>query len=186
MLWRKPAHRGRARGVLIIAILAASLVVSPDATQAATRLAAPARESSDVPPGIYTIADPAGRRLTLPAPDGPVFLLPPLDQPEQQAWEVRDGEGDTVTIRNPMTGNYLSFDGNPAINKPVLGLGEPRRWILVPAAEPFTFHIVCLGTSHDGPRLALGRSLLPIYPPTTALHPLDPGDPNQSWRLEMR
>ncbi|MFE9636792.1 hypothetical protein [Streptomyces sp. NPDC006463] len=142
-----------------------------------------------VPNGIYTITRPNEQLLTLlegaSEPKTPVVLLPPTGKPGEQEWQLERLSNGNFTIRNLRSETYVSYDGDPETNKPVVGYPEPREWALYQSAEPHTFHVVVPGGPIDGVELALDLSLLRIFPPRIALRPLDVSDRSQAWTFEF-
>lgn len=135
------------------------------------------------------ITRPPDQMLTLEEgaaePKTPVVLLPPTGNPGEQEWQLEDLSNGTCTIRNLRSETYLSYDGDPEVNKPVVGFPEPREWTLYQSAEPHTFHVVVPGGPVDGVELALDLSLLRIFPPRIALRPLDVNDQRQAWTFRF-
>lgn len=113
-----------------------------------------------------------------------MVVLPPTGTPGEQEWEVEGLSNGRVTIKNLRSHTYLSYDGRPEVNKPLGGFPEAREWDLRQSSEPRTFHIVVPGGPVDGNELAADLSLLRIFPPMTALRPLEPGNVQQAWRFE--
>ncbi|MFE4515431.1 hypothetical protein ACFRMQ_14710 [Kitasatospora sp. NPDC056783] len=142
-----------------------------------------------VPNGVYAITKPNEQLLTLlggaSRPGSQVVLLPPTGQPGEQEWEVAGLGNGNVTIKNLRSQTYLSFDGEPEVNKLLGGFAEPRQWVLRQSSEHFTFHIVVPGGPIDGSELVVDLSLLRIYPPLTALRPIQPQDVEQAWHFEF-
>ncbi|MFE9636886.1 hypothetical protein [Streptomyces sp. NPDC006463] len=89
------------------------------------------------------------------------------------------------TIRNLRSETYLSYDGDPEMNKLVVGFPEPREWALYKSARPHTFHVVVPGGPVEGVELALDLSLLRIFPPRMALRALEVGDQGQAWTFQF-
>ncbi|QIY93934.2 hypothetical protein HEP87_07410 [Streptomyces sp. S1D4-11] len=92
---------------------------------------------------------------------------------------------DSCTIRNLRSETYLSFDGDPEMNKPVVGYPEPCEWTLYQSSQPHTFHVIVPGSPVGCQELALDPSLLKIFPPRTALRPLDLDDRRQAWTFQF-
>ncbi|MFJ3306381.1 hypothetical protein ACIPSA_25320 [Streptomyces sp. NPDC086549] len=142
-----------------------------------------------VPNGTYTISRPGGQLLTLergsPEPKTPVVLLPPSGHPGEQEWQLwrlkKLGNG-SYAIRNLRGGTYLSLVGDPETNKPLFGYPQLREWTLQDGTQPGSFHLVPTGPIHCE-RLAADVSPLRIFPPRTALRPLDTGNLRQAWSL---
>ncbi|MGW2050899.1 hypothetical protein ACWCPF_37880, partial [Streptomyces sp. NPDC001858] len=82
-----------------------------------------------VPNGVYMIARPGEQLLTMlegsSQPKTPVVLLPPTGNPGEQEWQLEVLSNGNCTIRNLRSETYLSFDGAPETNKPVVGYPEP-------------------------------------------------------------
>lgn len=142
-----------------------------------------------VPSGTYQITRPGEQLLTMEGgasePKTPVVVLPPTGTPGEQEWQLEVLSNGNCTIRNLGSETYLSFDGEPEVNKPVVGYPEPREWALYQSAQPFAFHVVVPGGPVDGEELALDLSLLRIFPPRVALRPLEVQDQRQAWRLQF-
>ncbi|MFJ3519868.1 RICIN domain-containing protein [Streptomyces sp. NPDC090131] len=142
-----------------------------------------------VPNGAYMITRPGEQLLTMEGgssePKTPVVLLPPTGNPGEQEWQLKELSNGNYTIRNIRSGTYLSFDSDPEPNKPVVGFPEPREWALYQSAQPHTFHVVVPGGPVSGTELALDLSLLRIFPPRTALRPLDPSNQRQAWTFQF-
>ncbi|KJY24378.1 hypothetical protein VR46_42485 [Streptomyces sp. NRRL S-444] len=125
-------------------------------------------------------------------PKTPVVLLPPTGNPGEQEWQLEKLSNGNCTIRNGIctirnlrSETYVSYDGDPETNKPVVGYPEPREWALYQSDQPHTFHVVVPGGPVDGVELALDLSLLRIFPPRIALRPLDVSDRSQAWTFEF-
>ncbi|MFG2987396.1 hypothetical protein ACGFYQ_40295 [Streptomyces sp. NPDC048258] len=144
---------------------------------------------ASVPNGTYTIARPGEQLLTMDGgssePKTPVVLLPPTGTPGEQEWQLEVLSNGNCTIRNLRSETYLSFDGDPEMNKPVVGFPEPREWALYQSTQPHTFHVVVPGGPIDGQELGLDLSLLNIFPPRIALRPLDVDDQDQAWTFQF-
>lgn len=138
-----------------------------------------------IPNGTYGIAKRQEQCLTLPDAKAPAVVLPPTGQPGEQEWQVEGLSNGNVTIKNLRHDTYLSFDGMPEINNMLRGSSQATEWRLQQSAAPFTFHIVVPGGPVDGIELAVDLSLLRIFPPMTALRPLDPTSQDQAWRFEF-
>lgn len=76
---------------------------------------------------------------------------------------------------------FMSYEGSPGVNKPVVGCSDEREWLLYPSTEPSKFFVVVPGGPIEGNELALDLSLLRIFPPRTALRPLQIADVAQAW-----
>ncbi|WP_457029707.1 hypothetical protein [Kitasatospora sp. P5_F3] len=139
-----------------------------------------------VPNGVYAITKPGEQLLTLQEGKGDAVILPPTGEPGEQDWQVEALGNGNIHIRNLKDGTYLGYDDEPNVNAPVKGSPETREWALYQSAQPFTFHVVIPGGPIDGVELALDVSLLRIFPPRTALRPLEVGDQRQAWRFEFR
>lgn len=141
-----------------------------------------------VPNGVYAITRPYENLLTLlggsEQPGAQAVILPPNGNPGEQEWEVAALDNGNVTIRNLRSQTYLGYHGDPDPNEILGGYAEPREWRLQQSAEPYTFHVVVPGGPVDGSELAADLSLLRIFPPLTALRPLDVNDVRQAWRFE--
>ncbi|MFF2040504.1 hypothetical protein ACFVVX_08770 [Kitasatospora sp. NPDC058170] len=138
-----------------------------------------------VPNGVYAIGKPEEQLLTLMGAKEFVVLLPPTGNPGDQEWQVEALDNGNVRIRSLRHETFLGYDEDPIVNAQVKGSAEPREWALYQAAEPFTFHVVVPGGPIDGVELALDLSLLRIFPPRTALRPLDVDDQQQAWRFQF-
>ena len=99
-----------------------------------------------VPNGAYMITRPGEQMLTMEGgssePKTPVVLLPPTGNPGEQEWQMEELSNGNCTIRNLRSGTYLAFDGDPEMNKPVVGFPEPREWALYQSAQPLRGHEV--------------------------------------------
>ncbi|WP_405851200.1 hypothetical protein OG361_00225 [Streptomyces sp. NBC_00090] len=138
-----------------------------------------------IPTGPYGIAKHGEQYLTLQDEKAPAVVLPPTGEPGEQEWHVESLSNGNVTIKNLRHETYLSFDGVPEINKMLRGSSQATEWQLRQSAEPHTFHVVVPGGPVDGVELAADLSLLRIFPPMTALRPLDPNNLGQTWRFEF-
>ncbi|WP_131766792.1 RICIN domain-containing protein [Candidatus Protofrankia californiensis] len=143
---------------------------------------------ASVPNGPYAIARLGENLLTLEGgssrPGSPVVILPPTGNPGEQEWALQALDNGSYTIRNLTSGTYLGFEGDPYVNKPIAGYPDPREWSLYPSPEASAFHIVVPGGPVDGEELAVDFSLLRIFPPRSALRPLDAGIPGQAWTFQ--
>ncbi|WP_457031725.1 hypothetical protein [Kitasatospora sp. P5_F3] len=138
-----------------------------------------------IPNGIYGITKQNEQLLTLTEDKSPAVILPPTGEPGNQEWQVESLPNGNVTVRNLRYETYLSYDGVPEVNKMLRGSSQATEWRLQQSAQPFTFHLVVPGGPVDGTELAVDLSLLRIFPPMTALRPLDPADLRQAWRFEF-
>ncbi|MGW1781759.1 hypothetical protein ACWCQQ_21805 [Streptomyces sp. NPDC002143] len=138
-----------------------------------------------IPNGPYGISRRNEQLLTLLDDKAPAVVLPPTGQPGEQEWHIEALSNDNVTIMNLRHETYLSFDGVPEINKMLRGSSQATEWQLRQSAEPHTFHIVVPGGPIDGVELTVDLSLLRIFPPMTALRPLEPENLQQAWRFEF-
>ncbi|MFD7983225.1 hypothetical protein ACFV4M_07585 [Kitasatospora indigofera] len=141
--------------------------------------------AAPIPNGPYGIAKRGEQLLTLNDSKAPAVVLPPTGQPGEQEWHVEGLSNGNVTIKNLRHETYLSFDGVPEINKMLRGSSQATEWQLRQSAEPQTFHVVVPGGPVDGVELAVDLSLLRIFPPMTALRPLEPERLDQAWRFEF-
>lgn len=114
-----------------------------------------------------------------------MVVLPPTGQPGHQEWQVEALSNGNITVKNLQYGTYVSYDGVPEVNKMLRGSSQATEWRLQQSVEPRTFHLVVPGGPVDGVELAVDLSLLRIFPPMTALRPLEPGDVRQAWRFEF-
>ncbi len=135
--------------------------------------------------GVYAIGKPDEQLLTLQEAKGFVVVLPPTGEPGEQEWEVRGRDDGYVVLRNLRHGGYLGTDGPPEVNQLVSAVAEAFEWSLYQAAEPFAFHLVVPGGPVGGVELALDFSELEIFPPRTALRPLDVKDTAQAWTFRF-
>ncbi|MEV6973786.1 hypothetical protein [Kitasatospora sp. NPDC093806] len=135
--------------------------------------------------GVYAIAKPNEQLLTLQEAKDFVVVLPPTGEPGEQEWEVTSRDDGYVVIKSLRHGAYVGLDGPPEVNQLVRGVEEPFEWSLYQSAEPFTFHVVVPGGPVDGEELALDFSVLNIFPPRTALRPLDVRDQTQAWSFQF-
>ncbi len=142
-----------------------------------------------VPNGTYTITRPPEQLLTLldgaSEPKTPVVLLPPTGNPGEQEWQLERLDNGNYTIRNLRSETHVSYDGDPEMNKPVVGYPEPREWALYQSAQPHAFHVVVPGGPVDGEEWAMDLSLLRIFPPRIALRPLDVANQDQAWTFQF-
>ncbi|GJF35180.1 hypothetical protein KNE206_78800 [Kitasatospora sp. NE20-6] len=138
-----------------------------------------------IPNGIYGITRQREQYLTLQDAKAPAVLLPATGQPGEQEWQIESLSNGNVTIKNLRHETYLSFDGVPEINKMLRGSSQGTEWQLRQSAQPQAFHIVVPGGPIDGVELTADLSLLRIFPPMTALRPLEPEDVRQAWRFEF-
>ncbi|WP_331767775.1 hypothetical protein [Embleya sp. NBC_00896] len=138
-----------------------------------------------IPNGTYGIVKPGEQNLTLSEAKAPVVVLPPTGQPGEQEWHVQSLSDGNVTIKNLRHDTYLSYDGVPEVNKMLRGSSQETPWQLRQSAQPHTFHIVVPGGPVDGVELAADLSLLRIFPPMTALRPLQPQELNQAWHFQF-
>ncbi|MBP0454513.1 hypothetical protein J5Y04_34040 [Kitasatospora sp. RG8] len=138
-----------------------------------------------IPNGPYGIAKRGEQYLTLQDEKAPVVVLPPTGQPGEQEWHVEGLSNGNVTIKSLRHGTYLSFDGVPEINKMLRGSSQATEWQLRQSAEPFMFHVVVPGGPVDGVELVVDLSLLRIFPPMTALRPLEPDNLGQAWSFQF-
>ncbi|MEU6236756.1 hypothetical protein [Kitasatospora sp. NPDC047058] len=138
-----------------------------------------------LPNGVYAVTKPNGQLLTLSGVKDPVVVLPPGGEPGEQEWELEALDNGNVRLRNLRHPAYAGYDGPPQENTEVIGSGEPREWALYQAAGRNTFHVVVPGGPVDGRELALDFSVLDIFPPRTALRPLDVDDRQQAWTFEF-
>ncbi|GHH75963.1 hypothetical protein GCM10018781_46100 [Kitasatospora indigofera] len=141
--------------------------------------------AAPIPNGPYGIAKRGEQLLTLNDSKAPAVVLPPTGQPGEQEWHVESLSNGNVTIKNLRHETYLSFDGVPEINKMLRGSSQATEWQLRQSAAPQTFHVVVPGGPVDGVELAVDLSLLRIFPPMTALRPLEPERLDQAWRFEF-
>jgi hypothetical protein len=168
----------------VIGVAAASAAGSAAFLAAGTGRAAavPIRRTGSV----YTIAKPRERLLTLEREAGPAVVLRAADKPGQQQWEMLPAPNGTVFLRNIGEGTYLGYEGAPHINKLVAGRPDPVGWELRDGVESGTYHVVVPGDPVDGVELALDLGLLLVYPPRTALRPLEDGSGRQAWAFTAR
>ncbi|MFB7615616.1 hypothetical protein [Kitasatospora sp. NPDC056181] len=138
-----------------------------------------------IPNGPYGIAKRGEQCLTLQEEKAPVVVLPPTGQPGEQEWNVVRLSNGNVTIKNLRHGTYLSFDGVPEINKMLRGSSQATEWQLRQSAERLMFHIVVPGGPVDGVELVADLSLLRIFPPMTALRPLESDNLDQAWMFDF-
>ncbi|WP_371501130.1 hypothetical protein OG871_30060 [Kitasatospora sp. NBC_00374] len=138
-----------------------------------------------IPNGPYGIAKRNEQFLTLQEEKAPAVVLPPTGQPGEQEWHVEGLPNGNVTIRNLRQETFLSFDGVPEVNKMLRGSSQATEWQLRQSAEPRMFHIVVPGGPVDGVELTVDLSLLRIFPPMTALRPLEPTNIGQAWMFEF-
>ncbi|MET8702967.1 hypothetical protein ABZW10_29510 [Kitasatospora sp. NPDC004723] len=136
--------------------------------------------------GVYAIAKPTEQLLTLQASKEFVVVLNPTGEPGEQEWEVTARDNGNVVIRNLRHGDHVGLDGPPEVNQQVRGTEEAFEWALYQAAERSSFHVVVPGGPVDGQELALDLSVLDIFPPRTALRPLEVQDQRQAWLFERR
>ncbi|KAG8717525.1 hypothetical protein FRC08_007296 [Ceratobasidium sp. 394] len=140
--------------------------------------------SQPIPDGIYTI-DAAtmyqsGTGLAQFSPlEGPepgsrlVIQHPDESGKGSTTWEVKfDSARGAYTFKNPHSGHYCGYEGEPEMNMQLHSSTAPGYWELVPAegehAGENTFYIHAQGTD-----ILLSQSPLMIYPPLAALQPID-------------
>lgn len=135
------------------------------------------------PNGVFSITKQREQFLTLNGAKEPAVVLPPTGRPGDQEWHVESLSNGNVTIKNLRHETYLSYDGVAEVNKMLRGSSQATEWRLQQSAEPFMFHVVVPGGPIDGYELAADLSLLRIFPPMTALRPLEVDNPGQAWRF---
>ncbi|KAG9125904.1 hypothetical protein FRC07_005702 [Ceratobasidium sp. 392] len=137
-----------------------------------------------IPDGTYTIdagtmyQPGAGLAQFAPAegpePGGRLVIQHPDESGQgSTTWEVKfDGAHGAYTFRNPHSGHYCGYEGEPETNIELKSSTTPGYWTLVPAegedAGANTFYIHAKGTD-----VLLGQSPLMIYPPLAALQSID-------------
>ncbi|MFD5916675.1 hypothetical protein ACFVYP_01620 [Kitasatospora sp. NPDC058201] len=141
--------------------------------------------AAPVPDGVYAIGKPEEQLLTLQEAKEFVVVLPSTGGPGEQEWEVAAQSNGNVVVKNLRHGSFLGLEGRPEVNQQVVGAAEPFEWVLYQAAEPYSFHVVLPGGPVDGEELALDLSVLRIFPPRTALRPLDVEDQAQTWSFRF-
>lgn len=57
----------------------------------------------------------------------------------QCTWQVEDCDNGNVILKNLQNGTYLSCEGEPRVNKLIVGADEPREWRLQKSSESSTF-----------------------------------------------
>ncbi|KAH7325448.1 hypothetical protein B0J17DRAFT_681403, partial [Rhizoctonia solani] len=85
-------------------------------------------------------------------------------------WEVKfDSNQQAYTFRNPATGQFVSFDGEPETNTQLYGRQTPRFFTLTTSNEGLNrIHIRAKGSDAD-----IDNSPLMIYPPLLTLQAAD-------------
>ncbi|QRW26611.1 hypothetical protein RhiXN_12272 [Rhizoctonia solani] len=85
-------------------------------------------------------------------------------------WEVKfDMDQQAYTFRNPTTGHFISFDGEPDTNVHLCGQETPRLFTLTPSHEGINrIHIRAKDSDTD-----IDNSPLMIYPPLLTLQATD-------------
>ncbi|MGW6718053.1 hypothetical protein [Streptomyces sp. NPDC054995] len=149
---------------------------------------------ASVDSGTYTFKRPrhdADIRLTLvegsSEPGTTVGLDGPTDVPGEQHWSLERLANGNCTIRSVEGGTYLSFEGDPKAEKPVVGLPEPREWELLPlfpGHENHIVHVVVPGGPVDGEVLAMDLPVWqqPFIPTPLAITPFR-DDVKQAWAV---
>ncbi|KDQ14072.1 hypothetical protein BOTBODRAFT_175176 [Botryobasidium botryosum FD-172 SS1] len=143
---------------------------------------------SQIPNGLYTIGkyEPS-QLITLLSDDKMAVFLPPIGNPGEREWVVQRSRDGAHTIEHPKSGKYLSFEGDPEVNKPIIVADQPKEWELRQSARPQTFHLVVPGGPVQGDQeLALDLSLLRIFPPQLALRPLNQSNDREAWHFQSR
>ncbi|MER5781523.1 RICIN domain-containing protein [Streptomyces mobaraensis] len=161
-----------------------------------------------VPNGVYTIARPGGRFLTLrdgsAEPGTPTLLMPRTAGPGEQEWILEELDDGTRTVRNVRSGTLLGFHGEPEPGKQVGAGARHRSWSLRPAhvgsGAGLLFHLVVPDDTDASPGFpgSPGSSGLPGFPaaelavdvapePSWAgqvvLRPLGAGGPERAWEF---
>ncbi|MGK5642948.1 hypothetical protein ACSNOK_32300, partial [Streptomyces sp. URMC 126] len=146
-----------------------------------------------VPNGVYTIARPGGRFLTLrdgsAEPGTPTFLMPRTAGPGEQEWILEELDDGTRTVRNVRSGTLLGFHGEPEPGKQVGAGARHRSWLLRPAPGAGLFHLVVpddpggYGAYGGGAELAVDVAPEPAWAGRVVLRPLGAGDPERAWEF---
>ncbi|MEU2366736.1 hypothetical protein ABZ616_39330 [Streptomyces noursei] len=116
--------------------------------------------------------------------DAMVIVMSEGDE-KGRRWVLEPTDHGTCTLRNQKTGTYLTFEGEPHVNKPGC-TGDAREWELRAFSGPLmgNFHLVVPGGQVEGEELVFDASALRIFPPQTALRPIRPSDMAQTWMLK--
>ncbi|CUA72858.1 hypothetical protein RSOLAG22IIIB_10371 [Rhizoctonia solani] len=102
---------------------------------------------------------------------------------EMIKWEVKfDASKQAYTFRNPATGRYASFDGQPETNTQLYGRETPRFFQLIPSEEGINrFHILAKDSDAN-----IDYSPLMSYPPLLTLQAADSpftGGTRSNWQF---
>ncbi|MFI0741049.1 RICIN domain-containing protein [Streptomyces sp. NPDC021100] len=150
-----------------------------------------------VPNGVYTIARPGGRFLTLrdgsAEPGTPTLLMPRTAGPGEQEWILEELDDGTRTVRNVRSGTLLGFHGQPEPGKQVGAGARHRSWALRPAhlgsGAGLLFHLVVPDDADGSADCPLGAELAvdvapePAWAGHVVLRPLGAGGPERAWEF---
>ncbi|MBZ4321027.1 RICIN domain-containing protein [Streptomyces huiliensis] len=150
-----------------------------------------------VPNGVYTIARPGGRFLTLrdgsAEPGTPTLLMPRSAGPGEQEWVLEELDDGTRTIRNVRSGTLLGFHGAAEPGKQVGAGARHRSWLLRPTPAPSRpsrssrlFHLIVPDDPEaglDAAELAVDVAPDPSWPCRVVLRPLGAGGPERAWEF---
>ncbi|KIJ46549.1 hypothetical protein M422DRAFT_250151 [Sphaerobolus stellatus SS14] len=163
---------------------------------------------SPVQDGVYNLlVFQTQQALTLPpdgaSPFGAAVILPQLqDSDDQKAgkyfeisflkahlppqWIIKGLSNGNVTIQRGNGGLYLGYQSDqPRINAFCTGVKNPVEWQLRQGPEQNTFQVVVPGgpLPDGGGEACLDQALVRIFPPPTALMPLNFGGRPSLWRF---
>ncbi|KAF8997050.1 hypothetical protein BDQ17DRAFT_1329553 [Cyathus striatus] len=134
--------------------------------------------------GIYRIGRNDNASLTpqIDEENSFVVLIEPI---LINQWILTKSSDGNYTIKNTGGGGYFlaPVDAVVQVNTHLVSKREPFEWRIQPAGLPNHYHIVVPGGPIDGCELAADLALERIYPPRTALRPLDVEDSAQAWLL---
>lgn len=167
MRWRSRARQG----ALVVVALAAALLGTTGAAQAAT----------PIPGGTYTFTS-QGAALAVHGDLPRVYGISEY-APGAVDWIVAPQADGNVTIQNKDTGRYLAIPGTAVAGIPVVADSTAQEWDVRPAHVPGTFDIVYPGGPVDGHELTVDLSYAPAIPRTVVLRPLVQFGPAPAWRL---
>jgi hypothetical protein len=128
--------------------------------------------------GRYKLTCLGGGGILRQDKGGKAILSSPADD-DGERWDVAfDGQGG-YTLRNVATGLYLGSKTDPSTMAAMLeGVSEPFAWKVGPGNYPGT---ITLSPAANG-AMALGPSLLKIYPPPAGWAPKEL-NPDLCWEL---
>ncbi|KIJ46552.1 hypothetical protein M422DRAFT_250154 [Sphaerobolus stellatus SS14] len=140
---------------------------------------------SPVQDGVYNLLVLGTQQaLTLP-PNGPPPFGAAAHLPPQ--WTIKGLSNGNVTIQRGDEGLYLGYQSDqpriPRINAFCIGVKNPVEWQLRQGPEENTFQVVIPGgpLPDEGVEACLDHALIMIFPPPTALRPLNSGNGTIQW-----